>query len=378
MEKKYAIGLMSGTSADGMDAALVSISGCSINTVVELVDFVSIEYREDFRNELLRLAKGNEGGSRDLSRMNFALGEEMKKACSILLDKSGINKKDIAFVGSHGHTFYHEPNSVNYVGHTVRSTFQLGESAVVSSYLGCPVVSDFRVSDLAHGGQGAPLVPYTEYILYGHKNVNYGLLNIGGIANITLIGKDFDLSDVIAFDTGPGNMVLDNLVSRFSSFSMRYDKNGDWAKKGRVNDKLLSFLLNDPYLKKEPPKTTGREYYGEKYINRLLKMAENISKEDILRTVTALTAECVNIAINSFFPFKPDKILVGGGGASNSTMMEELNKRIGILSEKNEFSDAKEAIAFAILANERLNNIPNNAPRSTGANEPVVMGKVVL
>ncbi len=378
MEKKYAIGLMSGTSADGMDAALVSISGCSINTVVELVDFVSIEYREDFRNELLRLAKGNEGGSRDLSRMNFALGDEMKKACSILLDKSGINKKDIAFVGSHGHTFYHEPNSVNYVGHTVRSTFQLGESAVVSSYLGCPVVSDFRVSDLAHGGQGAPLVPYTEYILYGHKNVNYGLLNIGGIANITLIGKDFDLSDVIAFDTGPGNMVLDNLVSRFSSFSMRYDKNGDWAKKGRVNDKLLSFLLDDPYLKKEPPKTTGREYYGEEYINRLLKMAEGISKEDILRTVTALTAECVNIAINSFFPFKPEKILVGGGGASNSTMMEELNKRTGILSVKNEFSDAKEAIAFAILANERLNNIPNNAPRSTGANEPVVMGKVVL
>ncbi len=378
MEKKYAIGLMSGTSADGMDAALVSISGCSINTVVELVDFVSIEYREDFRNELLRLAKGNEGGSRDLSRMNFALGEEMKKACSILLDKSGINKKDIAFVGSHGHTFYHEPNSVNYVGHTVRSTFQLGESAVVSSYLGCPVVSDFRVSDLAHGGQGAPLVPYTEYILYGHKNVNYGLLNIGGIANITLIGKDFDLSDVIAFDTGPGNMVLDNLVSRFSSFSMRYDKNGDWAKKGRVNDKLLSFLLDDPYLKKEPPKTTGREYYGEEYINRLLKMAEGISKEDILRTVTALTAECVNIAINSFFPFKPEKILVGGGGASNPTMMEELNKRTGILSVKNEFSDAKEAIAFAILANERLNNIPNNAPRSTGANEPVVMGKVVL
>ena len=378
MEKKYAIGLMSGTSADGMDAALVSISGCSINTVVELVDFVSIEYREDFRNELLRLAKGNEGGSRDLSRMNFALGEEMKKACSILLDKSGINKKDIAFVGSHGHTFYHEPNSVNYVGHTVRSTFQLGESAVVSSYLGCPVVSDFRVSDLAHGGQGAPLVPYTEYILYGHKNVNYGLLNIGGIANITLIGKDFDLSDVIAFDTGPGNMVLDNLVSRFSSFSMRYDKNGDWAKKGRVNDKLLSFLLDDPYLKKEPPKTTGREYYGEEYINRLLKMAEGISKEDILRTVTALTAECVNIAINSFFPFKPEKIRVGGGGASNPTMMEELNKRTGILSVKNEFSDAKEAIAFAILANERLNNIPNNAPRSTGANEPVVMGKVVL
>ncbi len=378
MEKKYAIGLMSGTSADGMDAALVSISGCSINTVVELVDFVSIEYREDFRNELLRLAKGNEGGSRDLSRMNFALGDEMKKACSILLDKSGINKKDIAFVGSHGHTFYHEPNSVNYVGHTVRSTFQLGESAVVSSYLGCPVVSDFRVSDLAHGGQGAPLVPYTEYILYGHKNVNYGLLNIGGIANITLIGKDFDLSDVIAFDTGPGNMVLDNLVSRFSSFSMRYDKNGDWAKKGRVNDKLLSFLLDDPYLKKEPPKTTGREYYGEEYINRLLKMAEGISKEDILRTVTALTAECVNIAINSFFPFKPEEILVGGGGASNSTMMEELNKRTGILSVKNEFSDAKEAIAFAILANERLNNIPNNAPRSTGANEPVVMGKVVL
>ena len=378
MEKKYAIGLMSGTSADGMDAALVSISGCSINTVVELVDFVSIEYREDFRNELLRLAKGNEGGSRDLSRMNFALGDEMKKACSILLDKSGINKKDIAFVGSHGHTFYHEPNSVNYVGHTVRSTFQLGESAVVSSYLGCPVVSDFRVSDLAHGGQGAPLVPYTEYILYGHKNVNYGLLNIGGIANITLIGKDFDLSDVIAFDTGPGNMVLDNLVSRFSSFSIRYDKNGDWAKKGRVNDKLLSFLLDDPYLKKEPPKTTGREYYGEEYINRLLKMAEGISKEDILRTVTALTAECVNIAINSFFPFKPEEILVGGGGASNSTMMEELNKRTGILSVKNEFSDAKEAIAFAILANERLNNIPNNAPRSTGANEPVVMGKVVL
>ncbi len=375
---KYAIGLMSGTSADGMDGALIRIRGCGTETEVELVDFLTEDYSSDFRSALLTLAKGESGGSRELSRMNFALGEKMKKVSLSLIGRNSLRREDISFVGSHGHTFYHEPEGVMYHGSIVSSTLQLGESAVVAEALGCPVVSDFRVSDVAAGGQGAPLVPYTEYILYGNGKTDCALLNIGGIGNITSIRKGGTLDDVFAFDTGPGNMVIDELVSIFTAGRERYDRDGCMAAEGRVDDSLMSFLLDDEYLSRPLPKSTGRERYGESYVRALLERAGEMRREDIIRTVTAFTAECVRIGIERFFPSLPETVLVSGGGASNPVMMEELSQRLGTGVGKNIYSDSKEAVAFAILANERLNGKANNAPGATGARHPVVMGKVVI
>lgn len=375
---RYAIGLMSGTSSDGMDGALIRIRGCGTDTEVELADFLTEDYPADFREALLTLAKGESGGSRELSRMNFALGEKMRNVCLELIGRNGLAKEDISFVGSHGHTFYHEPEGVMYHGSLISSTLQLGESAVVAEALGCPVVSDFRVSDVAAGGQGAPLVPYTEYILYGNRNTDYGLLNIGGIGNITSIRKNGTLSDVFAFDTGPGNMVIDALVSIFTDGRERYDRDGRMAAEGRVDDSLMEFLLDDEYLFRPLPKSTGRERYGEKYVGALLERTAGMKREDIIRTVTAFTAECVRIGIERFFSSVPEVVLVSGGGASNPVMMNELSCRLGTRVEKNEYSDSKEAVAFAILANERLNGKANNAPGATGARHSVVMGKVVI
>lgn len=375
---RYAIGLMSGTSADGMDGALIRIRGCGTETEVELVDFLTLDYDSSFRNALLTLAKGESGGARELSRMNFALGEKMRDACLSLIVRNGLKNGDIAFVGSHGHTFYHEPEGVMYYGSFISSTLQLGESAVIAEALGCPVVSDFRVSDVACGGQGAPLVPYTEYILYGNRGVNYGLLNIGGIGNITSIAKNGTLSDVFAFDTGPGNMVIDALVSIFTGGRERFDRDGRTAAQGSVDEGLMAYLLDDEYLRRPLPKSTGRERYGEKYVETLLEKAGGMRSEDIVRTVTAFTAECVRIGIETFFSSTPEVILVSGGGASNPVLMRELGERLGTRVEKNIYSDSKEAVAFAILANERLNGRANNAPGATGARHPVVMGKVVI
>lgn len=375
---KYAIGLMSGTSSDGMDGALIKIRGYGMDTEIQLVDFITLDYSSLFREALITLAKGESGGSRELSRMNFALGEKMRDVCLSLISRNGLRNEDIAFVGSHGHTFYHEPEGVMYYGAYISSTLQLGESAVVAEALACPVVSDFRVSDVAAGGQGAPLVPYTEYILYGGRNVDWALLNIGGIANITSIGKNGKLCDVFAFDTGPGNMVIDSIVSIFSGGEERYDRNGETASKGRVDDSLMAFLLKDDYLNYPLPKSTGRERYGEKYVKAILEKSKGMKEEDIIRTVTAFTAECVRIGINKFFSHMPQVVLVSGGGASNPVLMEELSMRLKTRVEKNIYSDSKEAVAFAVLANERLNGSPNNAPGATGASRPVVMGKVVI
>ena len=373
------IGLMSGTSADGVDAALVRIKGTGMDMEIHLEGFISTTYETTFRNELLRLAKGDSGGSRDLSRMNFRLGEEMKDAVSILLEKTHTKKEDIDFIGSHGHTFFHEPEKTDYFGKRISSTFQLGESAVLAEAFSGPVVSDFRVSDIAAGGQGAPLVPYTEFLLYGKRGKDYALQNIGGIGNITYIGKNFELEDVFAFDTGPGNMIIDGLMRFFSNGKIAFDDDGALARKGCINFSLLDYLMDDEYLRKPIPKTTGREYYGEEYLEKLIKKAKGMKKEDIIATVTEFTALSIKYAVEHFFPEIPEILVVSGGGASNGFLMERIKKNLSSVDvRKNVFADAKEAMAFAILANERMHDRTNNAVNSTGARHPVVMGKVVL
>lgn len=377
-----AIGLMSGTSADGMDAALVEISGSGLSTQVKLLSFLSVPYEDELRQTILRLARGESGGSHELCLFHFLLGQLSLEACLQVCRQAGVSPSDVDFVGSHGQTLYHAPVAEAYLGRQVRGTLQLGEPSVICQGMGCPVVSDFRVRDMAAGGCGAPLVPYTEFLLYRSEEESIGLQNIGGIGNLTVLPKGGALSDTFAFDTGPGNMVMDALCERYTNGAQRYDNGGLLAAQGRVSAELLSFLLDDPYLRLPPPKTTGREMYGADYVARLCARGETlgVSLLDCLATATRFTAECVRVAVERYCPRKPDRLIVGGGGSRNPTLLTQMRQTLSIPVQTNEDlglnSDAKEAVAFAVLANECLHGICNNVPAATGASSPVVMGKV--
>lgn len=379
-----AIGLMSGTSADGMDAALVEIEGCGLATRVRQRAFVSLPYSQEVRAAILRLAGGESGGSHELSLFHFLLGKLSLDACLAVCGAAGVSPGDVDFVGSHGQTLYHIPVAERYLGHDVRATLQLGEPSIVCEGLGCPVVSDFRVRDMAAGGLGAPLVPYTEYLLYRSDSETVGLQNIGGIGNLTVLPQGGALEDTYAFDTGPGNMVMDQLTERMTRGAMRFDEDGRLAAAGTVNAGLLAYLLDDPYLAQKPPKTTGRELYGSGYVDSLMQRgrALGLSDVDVLATATRFTAECVRVAVERFCPVPPDRLIVGGGGSRNPTLLRFLREALSMPIQKNEdfgySSDAKEAVAFAILANECLHGVCNNVPAATGARHPVVMGKISL
>ncbi|MBQ8953310.1 MAG: anhydro-N-acetylmuramic acid kinase [Clostridia bacterium] len=378
------IGLMSGTSADGMDAALVEITGFGLNTRVKLLNFVSIPYGEEVRGEILRLASGGAGGSRDMCLFSFLLGQLSLEACLAACERAGLPASAVDLVGSHGQTLYHAPAAEPYGGRMVRGTLQLGEASVICEGLHCPVVSDFRVRDMAAGGQGAPLVPYVEYLLYRREDMTVGLQNIGGIGNLTVLPKGGAPGDTLAFDTGPGNMVMDQIVARITDGRLRYDENGALAAQGACDEALLAFMLRDPYLRQKPPKTTGREQYGTAYVDALMERgrASGLSGLDILATATRFTAACVRSAIDDFCPVRPECLVVGGGGSQNPTLMREIRALLDVPVLVNEdlgfSSEAKEAVAFAVLANECVHGQCNSMPSVTGAAHPVVMGKISL
>ena len=382
---RLAIGLMSGTSADGIDAVLVRITGCGPKTSVQQLGFVTLPFTDAVRARILRVAAGDFGGSEELCRMNFLIGELSADACEAVCREAGIAPSEVAFVGSHGQTVFHAPDVQEYLGKSFRSTLQIGEASVIVERLGCPVVSDFRVRDMAAGGLGAPLVPYTEYLLYQDPARNVALQNIGGIGNITLLPRGAALKDVLAFDTGPGNMVMDALAARLTGGKARYDAGGRLAAAGTVRPALLAWMMKDPYLAQKPPKTTGREVYGKAYVDALCAEAETlgVSLSDTLATATRFTAECIRAAVQNFCPVYPDRLIVGGGGSMNPTLLGEIadclpgcevmtNEQMGL------DSNSKEAVAFAVLANEALYGRTNNAPGATGASHPVIMGKISM
>ena len=383
-ESLLVIGLMSGTSADGMDAALVEIAGHGLSTQVRPLGFVSLPYPEAIRDEILRLASGREGGSRDLCLFSFLLGQLSLEACLAVCKQAGVRPDQVDLVGSHGQTLYHIPVAETYAGRSVRGTLQLGEASVIVEGLGCPVVSDFRVRDMAAGGQGAPLVPYAEYLLYRKPDQTVGLQNIGGIANLTVLPRGGAPEDTFAFDTGPGNMVMDQIVSRITQGRLRYDEGGQLAERGTCHPELLAWMLQDPYLHLPLPKTTGREAYGKDYVDALMARGKQLGADDvdILATATRFTAECIRVAVKEFCPVAPDYLVIGGGGSRNPTLMRTLQQLLPMPVMPNEAlgfdSEAKEAIAFAILANECVHGGENNVPSVTGASHPVVMGKISI
>ncbi|HEX5483806.1 MAG TPA: anhydro-N-acetylmuramic acid kinase, partial [Terriglobia bacterium] len=390
-QARWAVGLISGTSMDGIDAALVKISGSPNRPHVSLRAFITLPYPASVRKRLLELAGGSPTTAGEISTMNFALGELFAQAALAVCGNGRVSPRRLAVIGSHGQTVFHQGPAAGIRrtrarrtvrGHTA-STLQIGEAAVIAERTGAPVVADFRTADMAAGGHGAPLVPMADYLLLRDAKFGVVALNIGGIANVTVIPAGARPEDVTGFDTGPGNMVIDGLVRQFSSGGKKYDAGGKWAEQGEVIEPLVAKLLRLPYFERNPPKSAGREQFGAEFVKRYFLSRASAASADLLRTATELTARSIADSFERWVlsRTKIQRLIVSGGGAHNSFLLE----RIGALLPGVEVRladsyglpvDAKEAIAFALLAHRTLHGLPGNLPSVTGARRTVVLGKV--
>jgi len=368
---------MSGTSADGIDVAIVDIQ----KNKVDVLAFDTFAYPPAIRKKVLEMGEQKLCTPGDISSLNFLLGEIFADAVIKLCKKSRIALDTIDLIGSHGQTIYHNPHGLKG---KIRSTFQIAEPSIIAHRTGITTVADFRPKDIAAGGQGAPLVPFADYLLFAHKTKNRIIQNIGGIANLTFLPAGGKIKDVIAFDTGPGNMIIDRIVSIISGGKITFDKGGKIAAKGKVNLKMLDEMLKCPYFRRKPPKTTGREEFGKIFCDGFYKRAKNksMSAEDIIATATAFTAASIADAYKKFLPKTPDEIILCGGGAKNKTLVNMLGQKTkGKILSTDDFginSDAKEAVSFAMLAWAAIKGIKNNVPSATGARSAEILGKIIL
>jgi len=373
-------GLMSGTSADGVDAAIVDIGPRGI----ELLAFETFPHPAALRRQIFALFDPARARIDDLCHLNFRLGEAFAAAVIRLARKSRIALGSIDLVGSHGQTVYHIPEGRREGRGVVRSTLQIGEPSVIAERTGIATVADFRPRDVAAGGEGAPLVPFADHILFSDKRRSRAVQNIGGIANVTYLPAGGAAESVLAFDTGPGNMMIDRAAWHATRGKSRYDKNGCLAARGRVDARLLGELMRHPYLRRRPPKSTGREMFGVQLTDALWRRERKrgVAPRDILATLTALTARSIADAYRRFLPAMPDETILCGGGAENPTLLAMLRRelqpaRVARMDEFGLDPRAKEAVSFAILAYATAQGIPNNVPSATGARRAVVLGKVV-
>lgn len=375
------LGMMSGTSADGIDVALVRIAGRKAS----LIDHAAFPFPPQVQKAILTLGEGRAVTTGEISQLNFLLGELFAGAALTACKKFRVAPWRISAIGSHGQTVFHQGAPARFYGRRVASTLQIGEPSVIAARTGITTVGDFRPADIAAGGQGAPLVPFVDFLLYRHSRIGRVALNIGGIANVTVIPADAKLKDVYAFDTGPGNMVIDALVRHFTDGAKRFDRDAEMGLHGTLLSGLLENLLHDAYFSKSPPKTAGREQYGEKYVHALLSYGEarRAHPEDVVRTATVLTALSILDAFHKFIAPKAKiaELIVSGGGAHNSLLMAQLESgldsvRVRRADELGLPGDAKEAFAFAVLAHETLRRRPANVPGATGAKKAAILGKV--
>jgi anhydro-N-acetylmuramic acid kinase len=379
------LGMMSGTSADGIDVALARISGAPPNLQAKLLGHTSAKFPAALRKEILRVAEQGPITAGELSQLNFRLGKVFADAALSACRRFRMSPTKIALIGSHGQTIFHQGRMIPLFGAPTASTLQIGEPSLIAAGTGITTVADFRPADIALGGQGAPLVPYADYLLYGHAKLGRVSLNLGGIANVTVLPRAAKPHQVLAFDTGPANMLIDALVSHYTRGRRRFDANAQLASQGRSIPALLNELLRDPYLKLAPPKSTGREYYGHAYLQKVLALARRhrAKPNDVIRAATIFTALSVVDALNRFVlpKTKIHQLIVSGGGARNPLILTQLSAalpgievlpsaRLGIPE------DAKEAFAFALLAYESFHQRPANLPSATGARGPAILGKI--
>ncbi len=395
--RRVVLGLMSGTSVDGIDAALVEIEGHGGGEErprIRLLAFESYPFPANLRERVFRLFDPDTARIEEVCQLDFLLGELFAAAALAMLRQHGVAPEGVDLVGAAGQTVWHDPQpaevqlATDWSGEVLssRSTLALGQSAVIAERTGILTIGDLRARDIAAGGHGAPLVSYADWVLLGDARLGRCVQNVGGIGNVTYLPPGGGRDDVIAFDTGPGNMVIDGVTEAVTGGRLRYDRDGELAAAGRVHAELLDRWLADPYFELPPPKTTGRELFGLPFVKRVLNdaAAGTVAGTDLVATVTALTAESIARAYRDFVvPRGPvDEAIVGGGGARNPTLLAMLRERLpGVPvvthEERGLDSRAKEALAIAVIANDALAGLDTNLPGATGG-RPTVLGKVNL
>lgn len=375
-----AVGLMSGTSIDGIDTALVEFSGRGDRTRIRLIDFSIFPFPRGMTDQILRISHPRTARSDEICRLNFEVGQLFANAVKKICRRNRLPLKRLSFIGSHGQTICHLGN---------RGTFQIGESSIIAEETGVTTVADFRPGDIAAGGEGAPLAPILHYLLLRDSKRHRAVHNIGGISNLTLIPRNASLDQVIGFDTGPGNMVIDGLIRKFTGNKISFDHGGRLAAKGRVDLRLLKELMKHPFIRKKPPKTSGREEFGRDFVEWIVRRGarHNLPFADLVATVTALTATSLAENYRRFvFPkIIPDEIIFGGGGIHNKTLMKMIRVELaGVkISTFDEYprlkipADAAEAVCFALLAYKTLLGEEANLPAVTGARHAAILGKII-
>ena len=385
-ESRNVIGLMSGTSCDGIDACLVKITGNGLSTKADILGFETYPYENKIRESIFEASHRESGTVDKICQLNFTLGKLFADAARQIAGKLSIPLSEIDIVGSHGQTIYHVSSFDESNNKEVRSTLQIGEPSVIAQETGVTTVADFRTRDIAAGGEGAPLVPYADLILFGSDELGRAIQNIGGISNVTFLPADGNINDIVAFDNGPGNMIIDRFAEIITDGRLKYDKNGELASKGKLNQDLLGRLCAHPYLSKPLPKSTGREDFGIQFSDGLYRelKQDNIDVHDAIATITAFTAKAISDSYRKFIQpcCKIDEVIVSGGGVSNPVLFQFLEDYlVDINIRKTDGfgipSDGKEALAFAILANQTISGNPGNVPSATGAKESVVLGKII-
>lgn len=376
----YAVGLMSGTSLDGIDAVLVKIEGNWLDTKIETIAFETFELSQELIAEIKDACSMDKSTSMLITSLNVKLGYAFAQCVKNICKKGNFPIENLDFIASHGQTIFHIPKQIDTY---IPSTLQIGEPAIIAYETGVDVISNFRTMDMAAGGEGAPLVPYTEYVLYSNPDKTMVLQNIGGIGNVTCLPANGELEDLFAFDTGPGNMIIDEVMLQL--YNKPYDESGKIAASGNVQEDILDEMMKHPYITAPLPKTTGREDFGAQYVEAFLDKYADRQPEDLVATVTMFTAQTIAYQYKTFIMNEHpiDEAIIGGGGAHNKTLLAYLQELLPTVKIKTQddlgfSSDAKEALAFVILGNETLHKHYSNAPAATGAKEKVVLGNITF
>jgi len=380
-------GVMSGTSLDGVDVVIANLNGHGRSLQITNWYGATYPFPDGLRNALKQAANQEKIGVTLLSQLNVRLAYEYVQKVICTLESNGESIRDLNLVGSHGQTIRHLPTKASLADQEICSTLQIGDPATMAQLLKVPVIGDFRMADMACGGQGAPLVPYFDYVTFAHDTETRGCLNMGGVANLTILPPNAQTDQIYGFDTGPGNIIIDALCRR--CLDVPFDEGGHIAKSGSVSKSLLTELLQDPYLLTFPPKSTGREYLSHAFLQRFMDYSDHLSSEDLIATATALTAASIWHAYEVFVQpnHSLDRLIVSGGGAHNQTLMDMLryyfmHDKTTVYIEISDIygiaADSKEALCFAVLAHETANGIPTSIPSVTGALRPAVLGKLCI
>lgn len=384
-------GIMSGTSADGINVALTRIQGRGLRSRLELLAHYEFPYSPNVRQTILATMNARSVSVADLARLNFLLGDLYADAVCAAQRRARV---ECELIGCHGQTLYHQGVAGPYLGRRIACTWQTGEATVIAAKAGVPVVADFRPADMAVGGKGAPLVPMLDYVLCRHRRYGRIVQNIGGIGNLTAIPPRATPDEVIGFDTGPGNMVIDAVTQRL--FDRPYDRNGRLAARGEPLQRVLEHILRDAFFRRKPPKTAGREQFGSEFVREFLRLCRRADPNDIVATATALTARTIGTAVRRFVlpmldargegagrPQRFREFVVSGGGTKNNTLMTMIREELAPLRIRVRTvdgfgipSEAKEAVAFALLAYQTWRHVPSNIPSATGAERPAILGKI--